>query len=340
MFTSPATPILALCEASAAPAFGAAVALALAAEGGAPEWIQLMPAGPALNGRDGRSWTMRDPAALVARTSTPFALDYEHAQDKLAVNGQEAPASGWVEALEIRAGQVWGRVSWTPRAAAAIASREYRFISPAFTYRPDNSEVVEIIGGSLVNRPNFTMAALNSRESSMLKDLLLALGLSETADIAAALNAIHTLKGDVAKALNSANSPSLDKFVPRSDYDVALNRAVTAETALATNAKSARDAKVAATIETALKAGKIAPASKDYHLAACSTDEGLSQFEKFISAAPSLFTEIGGGKPADGAGGKAALNAEQRAVAVSLGISAEDYSKHLAAQAAAEALRA
>ena len=62
----------------------------------APEWVQLLPPGPALQGRDGRAWKMNDVAAVIAASETPFALDYEHVQDLRAINGEEAPAAGWV----------------------------------------------------------------------------------------------------------------------------------------------------------------------------------------------------------------------------------------------------
>ena len=142
---------------------GAGIALALSTEGGAPEWIQLMPSGPVVAGRDGRQWKMSDAAAVIAATNLPFALDYEHAQDLKAVNGEEAPAAAWIDKLEIRNGEVWGHASWTERAARSVASREYRFVSPTFVYGV-NSEVLRLVGGGLVNRPNFSMTALNREE--------------------------------------------------------------------------------------------------------------------------------------------------------------------------------
>lgn len=134
---------------------------ALAAESGAPEWVQLMPAGPAVTGRDGRAWTIPDPTALASRSHVPFAFDWEHAQDLRAPSGEPAPAAGWVEELEVRGGAIWARVDWTERAKTAIAAREYRFVSPAFTFSPASGEVAQIMGAALVNRPNFDMAALN-----------------------------------------------------------------------------------------------------------------------------------------------------------------------------------
>jgi phage I-like protein len=309
---------------------GEGVALALSSEGSALEWVQLLPAGPVLKGRDGRQWKVSDPARLVAQFAPPFVVDYEHAQDKLAVNGKEAPAGGWVEAMELRGGAIWGRVDWTPRAAKAIAAREYRFISPVFTYSPDG-EVQALIGASLVNRPNFVMTALNAQEFPMLKEIAAALGLAETATAPEIVTAIGALK--VATALN-AEQPDLARFVPRADYELALNRATTAEARIAADGKAAHEAKITAAIEGAVHAGKVAPASKDFYLAACSTAEGLAAFEKFVASAPSAFNEIV--NPATGGAGadQVALNAEQLAVAKALGLDPKAFAADIAKRAA------
>ncbi len=311
------------------PNAGAGVALALSAEGGAPGWVQLLPAGPSLKGRDGRSWRMNDVGRLVSDFAPPFVIDYEHAQDKLAVNGQEAPAAGWVEQLESREGAIWGRVDWTPRAAAAIAAREYRFISPAFTFSPSDGSVQALIGASLVNRPNFVMTALNSQEPSMLKDIAAALGLPEAATSPEIVTAIGALK--TATALNAQD---LARFVPRADYDLALNRAKSAEERIATDAKAAHEGKVAAAIEGAVKAGKVAPASREFYLATCASAEGLAAFEKFVASAPSAFKEIGVGG-GGGKGDEVALNADQMASARALGLDAKKFAAFIAERDAA-----
>lgn len=316
----------------ASSATAAGLALALAADGGAPEWVQLMPAGPAIQGRDGRAWTMPDAAALAARSRTPFAFDWEHGQDLRAPAGEAAPAAGWVEALDVRDGQVWGRVEWTERARSAISAREYRFVSPAFLFSPDG-QVVELIGAALVNRPNFDMAALNSRtETPMLKALLAALGLPETATEADAVAALNRQRDELKTALNASATPPLEKFVPRADYDAALNRATAAEAALADQAKAAHEARVQAAIDGALKAGKIAPASKDFYLATCRTAEGFVAFEGFLAAAPSVFG-VSDVETRSGAAATA-LNAEQKAAAKAMGIGEAEFVKFVAAQAA------
>ncbi len=150
MPTPTATPATATCS---------GLPRALAADGQAPEWVQLMPAGPAIEGRDGRAWTMADPVAVARRSGVPFAFDWEHGQDLLAPTGQPAPAAGWAAALAVRGGQIWAQVEWTEKARAAIAAREYRFVSPAFRHTAAG-EVVDIVGAGLVNRPNVDMTAL------------------------------------------------------------------------------------------------------------------------------------------------------------------------------------
>jgi phage I-like protein len=330
-----ATPLLALCDAAASAAAG--VAIALAAESGAPDWVQLMPSGPTLQGRDGRIWRVDDVNRLVAQFSPPFVIDYEHAQDRLAVNGQEAPAAGWIEQLDVRnGGEIWGRVEWTPRAKLAIAAREYRFISPAFTFSPADGSVQALIGASLVNRPNFVMTALNAQEHSMLKEIAAALGLADTATSPEIVTAIAALK--TSTALNAAHQPDLAKFVPRADYELALNRATTAEAQIEADRKAAHAAKVAAAIDGAIKAGKVAPASREYFLATCATEAGLAEFEKYVAKAPTaLFKEIVDPKKDEPGAAGVALNSEQLAVAKALGIDPKAFAADIAKRAAARA---
>lgn len=66
-----------------------AQAVALNAEGdAAPEWVQLLPAGPSIMARDGRRWRMSNPQGVVAAFASNNAdlpIDYEHADRKSVV---------------------------------------------------------------------------------------------------------------------------------------------------------------------------------------------------------------------------------------------------------------
>lgn len=307
------------------------VGLALNFEtGSAPEWVQLTPAGARIRGRDGREWTLPNPQAVVDRfdPAKEPQIDLEHSSQLLAPNGMPAPAVGWVKALEVRDGAIWGRVEWNAEGAAAVTSRAYRYLSPVFTFDKATREVHRIVSVGLTNTPNLELAALNSAEQKETADMvdptiLEALGLKPTATAADAVLAINRMTEERETALNSAKAaPDPDKFVPMADHQLALNRIAGFED----EAKSRHETAINQAVDDAIAAGKIAPSSKDFHLAACRTEGGLERFEKFVGSAP----VIGGGVDLDGkqpAKKPTALNAEEKAAALALGISEEDYAK-------------
>lgn len=131
-----------------------------------PEWIELIPTGPEVQGIDGRQWLNDSPDRIVAhfnQRGRPLVVDWEHATEHRAPNGLDAPAAGWVDRLEVRAGAVWGHVKeWTQRARQQIADKAYRFISPVFQYEKQSGRIVALTSIALTNSPNLTMTALNS----------------------------------------------------------------------------------------------------------------------------------------------------------------------------------
>lgn len=314
-----------------------ALCFQLASDGQVPEWIELIPApdaGGQVIGEDGRKWRMQDAAAVAARFRRPLPFDINHATEVAAPKGGESPAAGWIEELQARNGALWGRIAWNTKGAELISGKAYRFYSPAFTFDRKTGEIHAMTSAGLVNDPNFPLA-LNSAEhvdevDPMLKKLLAALGLAEDVNEETALNAVATLKNDLEKATNNAKLPDLNKYVPRADYETAVNRANTAEAQLATNAQAALDAEIETEISAALKAGKITPATKDYYVATCRADGGLAKFREFVKAAPVI---ADGGRQTDGQGkaaeGTAGLTENQRAICRRTGMSEDDYAKNL-----------
>lgn len=307
-------------KSAAAQGTGGANALALNAEGKAPDWIMLIPAGRVVVGRDRRRFTVADPAAVIAATQghLPLPVDYEH-DFEMRRPGDVTPAAGWVEELEVRDGAIWGRVDWTPKAANAIADKEYRFISPAFHHTADDeASVVRLLSAGLVHRPNFVMPALNhEQETTMDKELAKALGLSETATVAEAVTAINALA-----------APSPTKYVPRADYDQVLARATNAEQQLATFETERAQAEAAALVDRGISEGKIAPASRDHYLKIAVASR--ADVEALIASTPA-FLKPGGDEglaQADPAKGKAgALSSEEKAICAQLGITEETFLK-------------
>jgi len=323
---------------------GLRMALNVELPGQVPEWVELIPAGPVITGQDGRKWRFGDIEARevlawwAARKGEPYLIDWEHASEHLAPQGHEAPAAGWIKGLEVRDGALWGRVEWVERAAAQIREREYRYLSPVFLYSTSDQSIRRLVSAGLTNRPNFLSTALNQERQEVHMDLpalIAALGLAAGSTLEQAVEAVNNLKGDLAaaktdlsKAQNQAQAaPSLDKFVPRADYDAALARAANAENGLAAIRQAQADAEIEAEIESALKAGKITPATRDYHKAQCQAEGGLARFKEFVKAAPVVAGDSGlGGKAPEGQ--SKALNAEEMRIAEMFGNSVEDLAKY------------
>ncbi len=140
-----------------------------------PDIIHLMPMGT-FTGRDGRGpYTVRDKehAAQIIANSRAYQkgadtpVDYEHGTVLAAPKGQQAPAAGWLKSLEVGPNGIWGKVEWTAHASQKIGSREYRYISPAFTHGPDGA-VMRIASAALVNTPNLELTSLNSQQGATM----------------------------------------------------------------------------------------------------------------------------------------------------------------------------
>ena len=122
-----------------------------------------MPAG-SFRAIDGRphgigGWTLDRAAALhiirlANARSTDHVIDYEHQTLSAAKNGMAAPAAGWFKRLEWREGDglYVTDARWTDRAAAMIKAKEYRFISPVFTFDKDG-RVIDVLHAALTNNP-------------------------------------------------------------------------------------------------------------------------------------------------------------------------------------------
>lgn len=315
-------------------AFNTDLSVQPSTEGQAPDWIELIPAGPTVTGRDGRTWLFDDLAqqlvlaAFIAR-AIDMVIDWEHATEVATPNGEPAPAAGWIDRLEIRGGALWGHVSWTSRAGQQVAAREYRFVSPVFDYDDEYRRVLRMVSVGLTNKPNLVLTALNHETPEPQKmpipaALAASLGIDAAATDEQALAAVAQLK--TAATARNNEQPSLEQFVPRQDYNQAVLRATNAEQALDARKEADHKAVVDLEIDAALKAGKITPATVDYHRAACAEQSGLDRFRDFVKAAPSVAEHSGLGREKPD-GTSTALNAEEKAVARMLGQTDEDFIK-------------
>lgn len=230
----------------------AACTFELQADGSA---IQLFPAG-AFKARDGRPhdvatghWFMDAAIAaqVIARAAerkTDFVIDYEHQTLNSEKNGLPAPAAGWIKGIGLEWREGHGLFAtepdWTQKGSDYIESREYRYLSPVFTYDTRTGAVLELLHIALTNFPaldgmdslpaqaaaRFQLAApaapTAKENQGVDKEALIALlGLSTDAseeDIQTALTALKADAGKVAQLEQAvaAKAQSADpaKFVP------------------------------------------------------------------------------------------------------------------------------
>lgn len=306
-------------------------------EGVLPEEVHLIPAGQVV-GRDGRSWTNHNPQVILdafAAGGVDLPIDIEHSTELKAPHGEPAPAAGWIRELLIRDGAIWGRAEWNDTGRALVGGKQYRYLSPVILYQRESGEIAGLTSVGLTNRPNLNLQALNQqtgstelpKEEHMDKALLAALGLPENATVEQALAKIATLNADLATATNQARNPSLERFVPRGDFNAALTRATNAEQALNAIEAAKLDGEIETAINTALKDGKITPATAEYHRAQCRQEGGLQRFAEFCAAAPVLVGPSGL-ENKDPKGTSTAMNAELQQVTVMFGNTPEDIAKY------------
>lgn len=336
-----------------------AAQIVLASAGTAPEWMQLFPPGQ-FDTVDGRKYTVRDPAAVIAASRTPAPIDYDHGTDV----GTGSRAAGWMEEFKSSGPNgepgVWARVKWTDNGAKAIAGHEYRFISPTFIHDKSNT-VTRILRAGLLNNPAIgELPALASQQETTLNDLkkiAVALGLPETATVEEILAAItaaqnnntalagrNKLLGEVATAagLTVAGDKIGDTEVTAicaklkspaaagaSDETVATLSAQVTELRTRILELTAKDvAKTAeARVSEAIASGQLAPAQKDDAIALCKSDPAA--FDKFIGKAPKV---VSGDRHARVDAPEGEIGEDAKSVCAQLGITEDSYKATLQAR--------
>jgi len=277
-------------------------------------------------------------AQLIARAnarSDRKVVDYEHQTIKQQQNGQPAPAAGWMSGLEWRDDGLYMAPDWTDKAAAMIAAREYRYISPVFTY-DSTGRVLDLLHAGLTNFAGLDgladLAALSAhfninQEKSMnetLKKLLAALGLADTTTEADAISAVAALQAQAAGAetriatltAQAAQMPDPAKYVPMATHSQTQN-ALAALTAQFE--QSERDT----LMEVALSDGRILAAQDAYWRA-----QPVAALKAYLDVAQPVAALSGtqtGGKQPGGKPDAGALSDAQLAVCQAMGIKPEDF---------------
>jgi phage I-like protein len=333
-----------------------AAQIVLGADGTAPKWLQLIPAGT-FNTNDGRSFTVADPRAVIAASKAEIHIDYDHGTD----TGKSSRAAGWSEELKDSGPNgepgIWARMHWTKSGAAAIAEKEFRFISPTFLHDKQNV-VTKILRAGLLNNPAIDeLPALASQQENdeldQLKQIASALGLPDTATLSDVLAAITARANTNAAMCKSIGAVATAAGLTKKPEEIG-DTEVTAICAKLNATASAGDQQTIATlsgqvselrtrileltakdlaktaeqkVSDAIAAGKLAPAQKDDALALCKSDPVA--FDKFITGAPTIVT-TGRLSREDTPAGE--LSAEEKAICASMGVKEEDFKAELKAR--------
>jgi phage I-like protein len=346
----PAHLVLALANSARAEevAFGLALDLSLAFAGAedrkaAPKWVPLLPAPDAkgeIVARDGRKWTLKDPAVVVAhfqQYGADIPLDLEHATHLLAPEGKPAPAQAWIQEMQVREDRsTWGRVEWTPAGLASWQSGGWKYVSPGILH-DDAREIFGLASAGLVTRPALHLPALarsGSRNPTQKDETSMTTVALATLAAAAGLAASAT-EADVIAALSAGRQAQADlkdptKFVPAADLAAAQTRASNAETALAAIQKDGAEKAAVALVDEAIAAGKLAPAAKAHWLDIAR--EAPEKFKAAVAAMPvTLEVSKTREKPdgQDGAKDENGLTADQLALCSQLSLDPKAFAANL-----------
>ncbi len=151
---------------------------------GAPEWIPLNPFGTFTgDSSDGPQVFVFDDSSLaavqaaLALRGNPWVLDWHHNTLKVeAGTADDAPAAGFITALEVRDGFVYGHIDWSPEGESSVASKEYNFVSPVLNFDESSGRVLSYHSFALTNRPGTWSQRRIGLESSDFDPVLLPAG--------------------------------------------------------------------------------------------------------------------------------------------------------------------
>ena len=297
--------------------------------------------------------SLRSMAADFRSRGVDLVIDYEHQ----SLQGERAPAAGWIKELEARGDGLWARVDWTRQARDYLEKKEYRYFSPVLRLDPETRRPVALMHMGLTNVPAIKhlpplvarwggaatpgaprpggpaakarTAKLDSvkEKAKMVEQLKRLMGLEPEVEEETVCGRAMEAFRDLAAALNLPGEVSVAQMKGAVEaLKAGAMRLAKAEENL--EALKSRLASEAADrlVEEAMKAGKVSPAQHGWALEYCRRDpEG---FQTYTDRAPKLVPlgeelQLRRDDDQDDRG----LLPEELAVCRSLNVSKEDYLK-------------
>jgi phage I-like protein len=275
-----------------------------------PEWLRILPLGRVelVDRRDPLEVdedSLKNMVAAFTSRGVDLVIDYEHQ----SLNGDRAPAAGWIKHLEARADGLWARVEWTAQARDYLANREYRYFSPVLRLDPESRKPAALMHLGLTNVPAIKSLPplvakagggdwqeepresgtreimAEAEEVGMLEALKDLVGLKPEAGDAEVGGRVLTVFRELGAALDLEGEASPGRL---QDAVAALKAGARrlAETQAELEALKERLARETAerVVTEALKAGKVTPAQKSWALEYYRRDpEG---FQAYVAGAP------------------------------------------------------
>jgi phage I-like protein len=320
-----------------------------------PEWIRVLPRG-AVELSDHREPFLVDEVSLKSMAAefrsrgVDLVIDYEHQ----SLQGERAPAAGWIKELEARGDGLWARVDWTQQARDYLEKKEYRYFSPVLKLDPETRRPIALMHMGLTNVPaikhlpplvaRWGGAATVDRRRPAVRVLTAKMdSVKEKAKMVEQLKRLMGLEPEVeegtvcGKAMEAFRDLAATLNLPGEVSVAQLKGAVEALKAGAMRLVKAEEALLALKgrlasetadrlVEEAMKAGKVSPAQHGWALEYCRRDpEG---FQTYADRAPKLVPlgeelQLRRDEHQDDRG----LLPEELAVCRSLNVSPEDYVK-------------
>jgi phage I-like protein len=282
-----------------------------------PEWIRVLPLGR-VELADHREPFMVDEDSLKSMVEAyrsrgiDLVIDYEHQ----SLQGERAPAAGWIKDLEARSDGLWARVDWTQQARDYLEKKEYRYFSPVLRLDPETRRPTALMHVGLTNvpainhlpplvarwggeaavqaepapagpgrwSPAMTMES-GKEEAKMVEQLKRLMGLKpEEEERVVCGKALETFR-DLAATLNLPGEVSMSQLKGAVEA-LKAGAACLLKTEAELQALKARLAMETAdrVVEEALKAGKVSPAQRGWALEYCRRD--LEGFRTYAERAP------------------------------------------------------
>jgi hypothetical protein len=105
-------------------------------------------------------------------------VDFEHASEQRASDGAipalGAPAQGWIKAVEMRDGNLYGLIEWNDLAREYIKAGAYKFLSPAIRFGAKDSRSGQPIGARLTSTALTNSPFLDGMQKIAAKDTQMA----------------------------------------------------------------------------------------------------------------------------------------------------------------------